>query len=78
MGFITRLQAVNQMLLTSGENLVSDLEGASGIDTGIAQNILEQCSLDFQMRGMANNKCIRKMLINSSGYLLLPTGDDES
>ena len=75
MGFITRLQAVNQMLLTSGENLVSDLEGASGIDTGIAQNILEQCSLDFQMRGMANNKCIRKMLINSSGYLLLPTGD---
>lgn len=77
MGFITRLQAVNQMLLTSGENLVSDLEGASGIDTGIAQNILEQCSLDFQMRGMANNKCIRKMLINSSGYLLLPTGDDD-
>lgn len=77
MGFITRLQAVNQMLLTSGENLVSDLEDASGIDTGIAQNILEQCSLDFQMRGMANNKCIRKMLINSSGYLLLPTGDDD-
>ncbi len=77
MGFITRLQAVNQMLLTSGENLVSDLEDASGIDTGIAQNILEQCSLDFQMRGMANNKCIRKMLINSSGYLLLPAGDDD-
>ena len=77
MGFITRLQAVNQMLLTSGENLVSDLEDASGIDTGIAQNILEQCSLDFQMRGMANNKCIRKMLINSSGYLLLPSGDDD-
>lgn len=65
------------MLLTSGENLVSDLEDASGIDIGIAQNILEQCSLDFQMRGMANNKCIRKMLINSSGYLLLPTGDDD-
>ncbi len=65
------------MLLTSGENLVSDLEDASGIDTGIAQNILEQCSLDFQMRGMANNKCIRKMLINSSGYLLLPAGDDD-
>jgi len=77
MGFITRLQAVNQMLLTSGENLVSDLEDASGIDTGIAQNILEQCSLDFQMRGMANNKCIRKMLINSSGYLLLPSGDGD-
>ena len=42
MGFITKLQAVNQMLLTSGENLVSDLEDASGIDTGIALNILEQ------------------------------------
>lgn len=77
MGFITKLQAVNQMLLTSGENLVSDLEDASGIDTGIAQNILEQCSLDFQMRGMANNKITRKQLINGSGYLLLPVGDDD-
>jgi hypothetical protein len=77
MGFITKLQAVNQMLLTSGENLVSDLEDASGIDTGIAQNILEQCSLDFQMRGMANNKSTRKQLINGSGYLLLPVGDDD-
>ena len=77
MGFITKLQAVNQMLLTSGENLVSDLEDASGIDTGIAQNILEQCSLDFQMRGMANNKITRKQLINGSGYLLLPVGDSD-
>ena len=77
MGFITKLQAVNQMLLTSGENLVSDLEDASGIDTGIAQNILEQCSLDFQMRGMANNKVTRKQLINGSGYLLLPVGDSD-
>jgi hypothetical protein len=77
MGFITKLQAVNQMLLTSGENLVADLQNASGIDTGIAQNVLEQCSLDFQMRGMANNKCIRKMLINTSGYLLLPSGDGD-
>ena len=77
MGFITKLQAVNQMLLTSGENLVADLQDASGIDTGIAQNILEQCSVDFQMRGMANNKMTRKMAIDANGKLLMPAADSD-
>lgn len=77
MGFITKLQAVNQMLLTSGENLVSDLENSSGVDTGIAENILEQCSLDFQMRGMANNKTIRKINVDLNSKLLLPTADGD-
>ncbi len=77
MGLITRLQVVNQMLLTSGENLVSDLENSSGIDTGIAETVLDQCSLDFQLRGMANNKVVRKLNPDVNGHLLLPTGDDD-
>ena len=77
MGLITKLQAVNQMLLSSGENLVADLENSSGIDTGIAEYILEQTSLDFQMRGMANNKVIRKMNIDVNNKLVLPVADGD-
>ena len=76
MGYITRLQAVNQMLLASGENLVADLEGNSGIDTGIAETILDQVSLDFQLRGLANNKFTRKLNVQSgTKYILLPMAD---
>lgn len=77
MGLITKLQAVNQMLLTAGENLVADLENSSGVDTAIAEHILEQCSLDFQMRGMANNKVIRKMNVDLNYKLVLPTADSD-
>jgi hypothetical protein len=76
MGYITRLQAVNQMLLASGENLVADLENSSGVDTGIAETILDQISLDFQLRGLVNNKFIRKFTADSNTkYINLPTAD---
>lgn len=79
MGLITKLQAINQMLLASGENLVADLEGESGIDTGIADTLLEQASIDQQLRGLANNKYIRKFALSADGYITLPTPDsDES
>lgn len=79
MGLITKLQAINQMLLASGENLVADLEGESGIDTGIADTLLEQASIDHQLRGLANNKYIRKFELIADGYIALPTPDsDES
>jgi hypothetical protein len=79
MGLITKLQAINHMLLASGENLVADLDGESGIDTGIADTLLEQASMDHQMRGLAQNKHIRKFTLLADGYLLLPTPDgDES
>ena len=75
MGLITKLQAVNQMLLASGENLVADLEGESGIDTGIAETILEQTSLDFQLRGLASNKYVKKYELTTDGNILMPTPD---
>ena len=77
MGFITKLQAVNQMLLASGESPVADLIGNSGIDTGIADTVLEQCSLDFQLRGLANNKIVKKMNADSNGKIYLPLGDGD-
>ena len=77
MGFITKLQAINQMLLTAGESLVADLNNNSGIDTGIAETILEQASLDMQMRGLANNKLVRKFNPDSSGKIIFDSADSD-
>ena len=72
MGAYTKLQAVNEMLLFSGETPVDDLTGASGVDTSIALSILDQKTLDAQARGLANNITIRDIVITSSGSLVLP------
>jgi len=72
MGAYTRLQAVNEMLLFSGETPVTSLDGSSGVDTSIAEQILDQKTVDAQARGMANNLTIRDFTADSSGYLYLP------
>lgn len=77
MGLITKLQAVNQMLLASGENLVADLNNDSGIDTGIALSILDQIILDFQLRGLANNRFVKKFDPDSNGNILLSFADED-
>ena len=77
MGFITKLQAINQMLLAAGESPVADLVADSGIDTGISNTILEQASMDFQLRGQANNKLTKKFKPNSEGLILLPLSDSD-
>ena len=59
MGYMTRLDAVNQMLIASGEGIVSDLENKSGVDTNIAEFMLDQKVVDYQMRGLANNQMQR-------------------
>ena len=71
MGYLTKLDAVNQMLLASGESLVADLQEASGIDTGIAEFLLDQASLEYQLRGLANNKIIKTVQPDTNGYILL-------
>jgi hypothetical protein len=76
MGFITKLQAINQMLLAAGEAPVADLITNTGIDTGVADTVLEQASLDFQLRGLANNKIIRKITPDSNGKLYFSVGSD--
>lgn len=71
MGYLTKLDAVNQMLLASGESLVADLQEASGIDTGIAEFLLDQSSLEYQLRGLANNKIVRTIQPDTDGRILL-------
>lgn len=73
MGAMTKLQAVNQMLLYSGESIVSDLTGASGVDTSIAQFILDTKTMDYSERGLANNQRIEQVSPDSSGRIKIRT-----
>ena len=73
MGAITRIDAVNQMLLAAGESLVADLDEASGVDTGIAEFMLDRATEDFQMRGLTGNKYEKKMKPDSTLKLMLPS-----
>jgi len=77
MGMITKLQAVNNMLLAAGESLVADLNEESGIDTEIALHILDMVSTDYQLRGLASNKVIRKINPDANGKIFLPTPDTD-
>lgn len=78
MGLLNKLDAINYMLIFAGESPVSDLENASGIDTEIADKILESCSLDFQLRGLAGSRVTHTLRPNSAGEIELPTVDNSS
>ena len=71
MGDISRLDAVNQMLLLAGESLVSDLENQSGLDTELAEFVLDRFTNDFQLRGLANNKVIKKITLTDKGRIAI-------
>jgi hypothetical protein len=74
MGAMTKLDAVNQILLAAGENIVSDLENNSGVDTTIAEYLLNQYADDFQFRGLANNRYATKLTIDPvTNKVILPT-----
>jgi len=73
MGAITKLDAVNHMLLMAGESLVNDLEGESGLDTEVSLFILERNITDFQLRGMASNTYVKKYNLSTDGIIDLPT-----
>lgn len=64
-------------MLSAGESLVADLQEASGIDTGIAEFLLDQYSQDAQLRGIAENRFTRILTPDSNGHLLLvsPSND---
>jgi hypothetical protein len=79
MGYLSKLDAVNMMMLSAGESLVADLQEASGIDTGIAEFLLDQYSMEHQLRGVAENKFVKKIEPDANGHLLLgyPNNDYE-
>ena len=55
MGYITKTEAVNQMLLASGENIINDITSDGSIDTSVAEKILDNVTLEWQLRGIAEN-----------------------
>jgi len=66
MGQMTRLDAVNQCLLAAGEAIVADLDSLSGVDTSIAEYLLDNYANDFQMRGLANNEYTTELAIDTN------------
>jgi hypothetical protein len=74
MGQMSRLDAVNQCLLAAGEAIVSDLENQSGVDTSIAEYLLDQYTEDYQLRGLANNVYTATLEVDSTtNKIYLPT-----
>ena len=72
MGMYSRLEAVNHMLLLSGEHLVNHLENDSGVDTSVAEHILDETVKSYVMRGVVNNSYITKYTPDTNGYVYLP------
>ena len=58
MGALLKQDAVNQVLLASGETMVNDLSTDTGVDTSVAEFILDQVTRDWQLRGLAENELI--------------------
>ena len=73
MGAMTRLDAVNQMLLYAGEMIVSDLIGDSGIDTSIAEFLLDSKTQDYQQRGLAENQMLIQVSPDGNGRIKIRT-----
>lgn len=73
MGTFSKLDAVNHMLLMSGEHIVNHLEDDSGVDTSVAEHILNETVLSFVMRGLVNNSYYKRFNPNSTGYIYLPS-----
>jgi hypothetical protein len=73
MGLYSYTDAINHMLLSSGEHLISDLTSESGVDTSVAQFILNQTIKAMVMRGIANNRYVTTIAPDQSGKINLPS-----
>tara|TARA_Y100001951_G_scaffold104462_1_gene116133 strand:+ start:18 stop:767 length:750 start_codon:yes stop_codon:yes gene_type:complete len=70
MGLMSKLDAVNEMLFNSGEQLVTSLTDDLNTDVNLAVFILDQATLEAQLRGMAVNRRPIKVFPSRTG----PTG----
>ena len=53
----------------AGESMVTDLENLGGVDTGVCEGVLERTLVDFQSRGLANNKYHKKYKLDAIGEI---------
>tara|TARA_E500000318_G_scaffold110831_1_gene127372 strand:+ start:827 stop:1579 length:753 start_codon:yes stop_codon:yes gene_type:complete len=61
MGLMSKLDCINQMLLASGESIITALTDTS-VETGVAEQIFNQVVMDYQIRGLTNNQFQKKYL----------------
>lgn len=73
----TRLQAVNELLIAAGESIVSSLGSEGSTDTSVAEFLLDQATLEAQLRGLAGGTYITTLLKNSDDEFVLPEGTVE-
>ena len=73
MGLYSFTDAVNHMLLSSGEHLVNDLNTDAGVDTSVAQFVLKQTIKTAVMRGIANNRYVTEITPDGNGKINLPS-----
>jgi hypothetical protein len=73
MGLYSYTDAINHMLLSSGEHLISDLTTDAGVDTSVAQFILNQTIKAMVMRGIANNRYVTTITPDVNGKIILPS-----
>jgi hypothetical protein len=67
MGLYSYVDAVNHMLLSSGEHIVNDFSTDAGVDTSVAQFILNQTIKAAVMRGIANNRYVATFTPETAG-----------
>ena len=72
MGMFTQLEAVNHMLLMSGEHLINHLEDDSGVDSSVAEHVLSETIKSHVMRGLVNNCYYKEYVPDTNGYIYLP------
>jgi len=73
MGSYSYTEAVNHMLLVSGEHLINDLSAEAGVDISVAEFILKQTIKTYQLRGLANNRYVTTIAPDVNGKINLPS-----
>lgn len=73
MGAITKVEAINFMLLHAGENTVEDLTTDVGVDLSHTTDLLDRETMDIQLRGLANNVFYDELQPDLSGIIYVPT-----
>tara|TARA_R100000734_G_C3304435_1_gene94950 strand:- start:538 stop:1290 length:753 start_codon:yes stop_codon:yes gene_type:complete len=71
MGLMSKLDCLNQMLLASGESIITSITDTS-VETGVANQIFNQVVMDYQIRGLTNNQYEKKC--NPSATVLSASG----
>lgn len=73
MGYVTQLEAINEMLVAAGEQPVSNLVTPEA-DIGVAQVILDSCTRNLQVQGLAGNTFRKTYTVGVDGTIAI--GDD--